>query len=336
MDYYVVRRDDELQHYGIRGQRWGVRRYQNSDGSLTAAGRKRYNQEMEKLEAREKVLKNKQRTANKIAKLDAKKKELDEKQREIKEMEGRHKRQAREEFAAKFDKVKDAAEKVKDTATKAKNAVDEHKVKKAAKDAIKDAKKAEKEVAKAEKDAVKEAKKKAKTNTHDMIEKKKLEDMTDAELSATIDRLRLEKTYKQLQSELHETTMGEKLAKQFGDKVVSAALDGGGKFIKNAMDKAIDKYNKENTPPSEYDKLKKDYDLKKLKKDIADLDKPKNDDMTKGIQNLANFYGNLNKLRKTFIDMGLPTDEVERLMREGKIKIDDDEDDKDDKDDKDD
>ena len=32
----------DLQHHGIRGQRWGVRRFQNSDGSLTAAGRKRY------------------------------------------------------------------------------------------------------------------------------------------------------------------------------------------------------------------------------------------------------------------------------------------------------
>lgn len=31
-----------LEHHGIKGQRWGVRRYQNSDGSLTSAGRKRY------------------------------------------------------------------------------------------------------------------------------------------------------------------------------------------------------------------------------------------------------------------------------------------------------
>lgn len=33
---------DELYHHGIKGQRWGIRRYQNPDGSLTEKGRKRY------------------------------------------------------------------------------------------------------------------------------------------------------------------------------------------------------------------------------------------------------------------------------------------------------
>ena len=31
-----------LTHYGIKGQKWGIRRQQNPDGSLTSAGRKRY------------------------------------------------------------------------------------------------------------------------------------------------------------------------------------------------------------------------------------------------------------------------------------------------------
>ena len=31
-----------LSHHGILGMKWGIRRYQNSDGSLTAAGKKRY------------------------------------------------------------------------------------------------------------------------------------------------------------------------------------------------------------------------------------------------------------------------------------------------------
>lgn len=35
---------NELQHHGTKGQKWGKRRFQNKDGSLTAAGRKRYSQ----------------------------------------------------------------------------------------------------------------------------------------------------------------------------------------------------------------------------------------------------------------------------------------------------
>lgn len=34
--------DKMLTHHGIKGMKWGVRRYQNKDGSLTPAGKKRY------------------------------------------------------------------------------------------------------------------------------------------------------------------------------------------------------------------------------------------------------------------------------------------------------
>lgn len=43
--YYRVVSADDICHHGIKGMRWGVRRYQNKDGSLTAAGKKRYNSE---------------------------------------------------------------------------------------------------------------------------------------------------------------------------------------------------------------------------------------------------------------------------------------------------
>lgn len=44
--YYVagIPYSAELYHHGIKGQKWGVRRYQNEDGTLTAAGQKKYNE----------------------------------------------------------------------------------------------------------------------------------------------------------------------------------------------------------------------------------------------------------------------------------------------------
>ena len=46
--YYVsgIPFGDELYHHGVKGQKWGVRRYQNEDGSLTAEGRSRYGKEL--------------------------------------------------------------------------------------------------------------------------------------------------------------------------------------------------------------------------------------------------------------------------------------------------
>lgn len=42
MSNYILTADEELYHHGIKGQKWGIRRYQKKDGSLTAAGKKRY------------------------------------------------------------------------------------------------------------------------------------------------------------------------------------------------------------------------------------------------------------------------------------------------------
>lgn len=42
MSYYAVTYSNSLSHHGIKGQKWGNRRYQNEDGSLTDEGRRRY------------------------------------------------------------------------------------------------------------------------------------------------------------------------------------------------------------------------------------------------------------------------------------------------------
>ena len=42
MSTWICTRQNELTHHGIKGQKWGIRRFQNKDGSLTPAGRRRY------------------------------------------------------------------------------------------------------------------------------------------------------------------------------------------------------------------------------------------------------------------------------------------------------
>lgn len=43
-----------LYHYGTKGMKWGVRRYQNKDGSLTPAGKKRYDRDIQENNAKKK------------------------------------------------------------------------------------------------------------------------------------------------------------------------------------------------------------------------------------------------------------------------------------------
>ena len=38
--------NNELSHHGIKGMKWGIRRYQNKDGSLTSQGKKRYDRDV--------------------------------------------------------------------------------------------------------------------------------------------------------------------------------------------------------------------------------------------------------------------------------------------------
>lgn len=43
LENFLSHSGSELYHYGIKGQKWGIRNYQNSDGTLTEAGKARYN-----------------------------------------------------------------------------------------------------------------------------------------------------------------------------------------------------------------------------------------------------------------------------------------------------
>ena len=69
---------DELTHWGVPGMRWGIRRYQNKDGTLTAAGKKRYDKELAALKEEQRILNNKKRTQAKIDKLAQMRKDIDD------------------------------------------------------------------------------------------------------------------------------------------------------------------------------------------------------------------------------------------------------------------
>lgn len=99
MEYMIV--DGQLYHHGIKGQKWGIRRFQNKDGTRTPAGKKRYKEDIKQYKQDIKKIK----SDIKQGKIDSKQGEQDIKQvkKEIKKTKELQLRDKYNEYGLDYD-----------------------------------------------------------------------------------------------------------------------------------------------------------------------------------------------------------------------------------------
>ena len=105
-----------LQHHGIKGMHWGVRRYQNPDGSLNTTGRKRQESREEYVKKAEKRIRSNKKTLSNLEKeqklsdkqfINKHRKEIDQLTKEYMEVEEMSKKDAKKELLQEYrDNVK--------------------------------------------------------------------------------------------------------------------------------------------------------------------------------------------------------------------------------------
>lgn len=196
--------NNELAHHGTKGMKWGIRNYQNKDGSLTPAGKKRYGSLEDAVGA--------------------------VKAYHIKAKRKRNLKKAREAAAAK--RVADA-----------------------------------------------EAKAKAEQRAKDVADGKiSARKMTSEELQSRIDKLNLEKRYKQLMEETDPSSQVQSFGKTFVKKmwneaVQPAAAEAGKAVLKDVLIKQLRKKTGLDVDDKSLDALNKKWKELDLKKKISDAEK---------------------------------------------------------------
>lgn len=98
--YYET--SNHLIHYGVKGMRWGVRRYQNEDGSLTAAGKKRQD-------------KRDRRAAKYYERANASQREIDKLNKSLKSTDNHPQRRKLERDIKKLEKDRDRNQEIAET-----------------------------------------------------------------------------------------------------------------------------------------------------------------------------------------------------------------------------
>ena len=187
--------NNQLKHWGVMGMKWGRRRYQNPDGSLTPEGKRRY--AYKQMSLSEKIAYKKKYKAQKAAL---------EKAREA--------RKAKQEFEAEKKKVLESGNaedilkfKSKLTSDEINKALDRLDADNKASDRLAEA------VKKGKKNVGDSAGKSQKTQTP-----KKLSEMSDSEIQAVVNRMNLEKQYKQVMAEKHKPSKGKAFISKVLDK----------------------------------------------------------------------------------------------------------------------
>jgi hypothetical protein len=194
----VIILDNELQHFGIKGMKWGVRRYQNKDGSLTPAGKKRYDESDEEREKKEKSKKTKVKVATAAVATAA----------------------VATTAAMNKDKVKKGAEFVK--ANKQPKGEKKEATVEDYKESLKKTQSADKAL-----QGIKEIVNIADDVAYAKKVRNDLTQMTDKELQQAVNRLNMEERYSQVMQQRHKIDRGESKVNQILDvagDVVSGAV----------------------------------------------------------------------------------------------------------------